>query len=88
MPIYDKDINVSGIIVPAYDTDVNTTNTSQLKKTYVEVSKFKHTQILIDAEGKIGKPNFLKFRKGRFPEFEIVSNPTIKISEIKTRRFS
>jgi hypothetical protein len=44
---------------------------------------FKHDAIVINSRGKTGK----KFRGVRIPQFEIFSNPTIKIGDIKRRRF-
>lgn len=68
-PIYDRDIEVAGIIIPD-DPQIIT---------------FKHGFLTIDSDGKLNKG-----RRGRvtIPKFEIYRNPTIKIDDVKRRRFN
>jgi len=52
---------------------------------YTETPKYRHDTIVIRSRGRIGNKNGARVT---VPQFEIVSNPTIRISDIKTRRFN
>lgn len=45
---------------------------------------FKHDKLVIRSNGKAGK----KFGRVMMPTFEVVQNPTIRISDVKQRRFN
>lgn len=64
LPCYDKDIDVSSVVLDEY--------------------KYKHNKIRISRYGDIVTPDF-KARKVVIPTFEIFSNPTIKLSDIKRK---
>lgn len=53
------------------------------------VGKFKHDHLVIDNRGKLtAKGRYIFARRVIVPTFKIVSNPTINIADIKSRRFS
>jgi len=52
--------------------------------------KYKHREVIIDSSGKLQKRNSPRGVRGvrvKMPTFEIFSNPTIRLSDVKTRRF-
>lgn len=51
---------------------------------------YKHQEILINSRGKIQKRyvNRIKSIKITIPKFELYDNPTVRISEVKRRRFN
>jgi hypothetical protein len=49
---------------------------------------FDHNEVVINDHDEIGPPSYLSFGRVVVPEFEIVRNPTIRISDVKSRRFS
>jgi len=56
----------------------------------LEVGKYKHREVVIDSSGKFQKRNSPRGIRGvrvKMPTFEIFSNPTIRLSDVKTRRF-
>ena len=69
---YDKDIDVSSLVV-SNDSD----NRHQ----------FKHNIIVIDDSGNIREKSKIFARRVQFPLFEIASNPIIRLSDVKQRRF-
>lgn len=69
--------------LPVYDKDVTSCLIHKTKG-------FEHDKIIIGPRGKVGKPaGFRVFgQRLTIPAFEIVSTPTIHISEVKRRRFN
>jgi len=56
----------------------------------LEVGKYKHREVVIDSSGKLQKRNSPRGVRGvrvKMPTFEIFSNPTIRLSDVKARRF-
>lgn len=52
------------------------------------VGKFKHDHLVIDNRGKLtAKGRYIFAKRVVVPQFEIFSNPTINIADIKRRRF-
>jgi hypothetical protein len=50
---------------------------------------FEDDEVVISSKNKIGKRTFtFPAQRVIVPEFEIYSNPTIKISDVKSRRFN
>ncbi len=75
LPIYDRD----------RDIDVGGVSTKDDDKT----CKFEHDEVVISPRGKIGRRSSFPFaRRVVVPEFEVYQNPTIRISDIKERRFN
>lgn len=64
--------------LPIYDRDIDVCDA-------LEEKVFKHNKFSINSEGKT-----VFYRYGRLilPPFEVFSNPTIKISDVKQRRFN
>ncbi len=60
--------------------------------TYETKRKFKHNHVIINSKNDIGtRDQLYRFKNGTrvtIPAFTIMSNPTIKISDIKSRRFN
>ena len=49
---------------------------------------FKHNVIVVNSHGKTGRRiEFLKARRVTIPSFEIYKNPTVRLGDIKARRF-
>jgi len=67
--------------LPVYDKDPNVSSIVCAKPN----SGYKHDTIVISDKGKIGRQGFGS--RVTIPTFEVVSNPTIHISDIKRRRF-
>lgn len=58
---------------------------------YVELPKYKFDAIKISSDGEIyrkGRRVVSPFRRVTFPTFDLYSNPTIKLSAVKSRRFN
>lgn len=66
--------------LPLYDRDIDV---SAVVLNDDDKCQFVHDEIIISSNGKIGQRGQLSF-----PKFEIINNPTIKLSDIKQRRFS
>lgn len=49
---------------------------------------FDHNEVIINDHDEIGPTSYLFGDRVVVPEFEIYQNPTIRISDIKSRRFS
>lgn len=63
--------------LPIYDKDIDVCGA-------LEDKTFKHNKFSINSQGKAV---FHRFGKLIFPSFEVFSSPTIKISDVKQRRF-
>lgn len=48
----------------------------------------KHDKVILDGRGKIHKKNDFNAQRVVVPDFEIYSNPTIRIADVKRRRFN
>lgn len=67
--------------LPVYDKDPDVSS--------IVKDKFKFDSIRITSDNALVKKGIGIFgRKVKFPRFEIYSNPTVKLSDIKTRRFN
>lgn len=55
-----------------------------------DINKFQHDEIIITSDNKIGTLKKLSavFRRVTVPTFEVYSNPTIKLGDVKARRFN
>lgn len=51
-------------------------------------SGFKHNRLRINSDGKLYDTNRLRAHRVIFPTFDIVSSPTIRIDDVRKRRFS
>lgn len=70
--------------MPTYSKDIDVPSIV-LRKT----KGFRHSKIVISSRGKVGKySNGMFGTRVTVPQFQIYSNPTIKISEVKRRRFN
>lgn len=69
-----------GGAVPVYDSDLVSD---------IIVKRFKYDTIKINSRGNVYRKGSLSgaVRRVTFPTFQLVSNPTIKMSEVKRRRF-
>lgn len=65
--------------LPTHDTDIDISASLNL-----DASSFKHDQLKINSKGKVEK----NFGRVFMPKFEIYSNPTISITDVKRRRFN
>ena len=68
-----------------YDRDIDVATVIE------EPEKYKHDAIVIGSDGKsrTRSQSFLPpFRKVIFPTFDIVSNPTVRLGDVKRRRFN
>lgn len=74
LPYYDEDIDVASCLSDTVDD--------------IKIA-FKHNKLIINSNGKPGKESTLRglARKVIFPSFEIVNSPSIRISDVKKRRF-
>ena len=75
LPTYDCDPNVSDLVCSEREE----------KKSYA------HDAVVINSRGQTSRKEIFSFpglRKVIFPTFEIVSNPTIRIDDVKRRRFN
>lgn len=55
-----------------------------------DINKFQHDEIIITSDNKIGTLKKLSavFRRVTMPTFDVYSNPTIKLGDVKARRFN
>jgi hypothetical protein len=68
--------------LPIYDKEPGVCNI------VLNVGAYKHRELVINSSGRLNKRNsFPRGVRVRMPLFEIYSNPTIRISDIKKRRF-
>lgn len=68
--------------LPVYDKDPDVSSIVYATKPN---SGYKHDTIVISDKGKIGRQGFGS--RVKIPVFEVVSNPTIHIGDVKRRRF-
>jgi hypothetical protein len=76
LPTYDRDIDVSAVVLEKDD----------------DKTSFTHDSIIINDDGEMGQAKDFAARtfgqRVVVPTFEIFSNPSIKISDVKRRRFN
>ena len=79
LPTYERDIDVASIVT---DDD----KTSAIEEEY----RFKHDTFVITPRGKLTDRKSWRIFAQRvvIPEFQVFANPTIRISDVKQRRFN
>lgn len=71
LPVYERDIDVAAITI------------EEEKK-----PEYKHDKILVSSRGQTYvRGTFPSIRRVHFPLFEVAANPTIRLADVKRRRF-
>lgn len=69
--------------LPIYDRDIDVADIVCSPED--KLTSFKHNKIVISSRGDVGQR---RLGSVFMPEFEVFSNPTVRISDVKQRRFS
>jgi hypothetical protein len=83
LPYYDKDIDVCQIIQELVTPSLNPSVTPSLNLDADEPDV-----IVINSSGHMGQKGSFNIHRVTVPTFNNIQNPSVKISDVKTRRFS